>query len=306
MSSQEAAQALHHVLDWGSVAHHCPVVLWEARVMRKRGGKKRGEKVEVKEVHTIGVKVMKYMLRATPSHKEREKSRQQQRSLDFSEENDEEEPTNVSRPSTATLSRSYLAWARAIVKHRTELFQFSLVKHLLQLWGKDLGQSQSKKELASPQGMLALPQAENVGLSLSSQPLLLCFRPGPPPCRCCGTRSKTSEAVKQTPGWALDPLQAEDPPHLPSEDSNFSLLCSNFQSILRVYGISLVVPGPGGNACCHEILRPAPWICRRQDSHLPVPGRWSNGVVLWWEKLWTIFNSLTVYLKPVFYILIQD
>ena len=26
-----------------------------------------------------------------------------------------------------------LAWARAIVKHRTELFQFSLVKHLLQL-----------------------------------------------------------------------------------------------------------------------------------------------------------------------------
>ena len=60
--------------------------------MRKRGGKKRGEKVEVKEVHTIGVKVMKYMLRATPSHKEREKSRQQQRSLDFSEENDEEEP----------------------------------------------------------------------------------------------------------------------------------------------------------------------------------------------------------------------
>ena len=102
-------------------------------VMRKSGGKKRGEKVEVKEVHTIGVKVMKYMLRATPSHKEREKSRQQQRSLDFSEENDEEEPTNVSRPSTATLSRSYLAWARAIVKHRTELFQFSLVKHLLQL-----------------------------------------------------------------------------------------------------------------------------------------------------------------------------
>ena len=70
--------------------------------MRKRGGKKRGEKVEVKEVHTIGVKVMKYMLRATPSHKEREKSRQQQRSLDFSEENDEEEPTNVSRPSTAS------------------------------------------------------------------------------------------------------------------------------------------------------------------------------------------------------------
>ena len=41
--------------------------------MRKRGGKKRGEKVEVKEVHTIGVKVMKYMLRARPATK-KEKS----------------------------------------------------------------------------------------------------------------------------------------------------------------------------------------------------------------------------------------
>ena len=27
MSSQEAAQALHHGLDGGGVAHHCPVVL---------------------------------------------------------------------------------------------------------------------------------------------------------------------------------------------------------------------------------------------------------------------------------------
>ena len=48
-------------------------------------------------------------------------------------EEEDEEDCAVSRPSTATLSRSYLAWARAIVKHRTELFQFSLVKHLLQL-----------------------------------------------------------------------------------------------------------------------------------------------------------------------------
>ena len=41
---------------------------------------------------------------------------------------------------------------------------------------------------------------------------------------------------------------------------NTGLNCSNFQRVFRlsVYGISLVFPGPGGNACCHEILRPAP------------------------------------------------
>ena len=82
------------------------------------------------------------------------------------------------------------------------------------------------EKLAPSQDMMALPQAEKVGLSLVSQPHLLLSCPlSPPGCSCC-TTTKTSQAVKEAPCLTSDPFDAQQPSDLTSENCNFSFFAS--------------------------------------------------------------------------------
>ena len=65
------------------------------------------------------------------------------------------------------------------------------------------------EKLAPSQDVMALPQAEKVGLSLVSQPhlLLSCPLMSPPGYSCC-TTTKTSQAVKEAPCLTSDPFDA--------------------------------------------------------------------------------------------------
>ena len=66
-----------------------------------------------------------------------------------------------------------------------------------------------EEELATPQGMVTLPQAEMMGLSFSSQPLLLQRCPFSPPHSSCGPSTQSSQSIKEAPGLAPHPLHTE-------------------------------------------------------------------------------------------------
>ena len=66
-----------------------------------------------------------------------------------------------------------------------------------------------EEELAPPQGMVTLPQAEMMGLSFSSQPLLLQRCPFSPPHSSCRPSTQSSQSIKEAPGLAPHPLHTE-------------------------------------------------------------------------------------------------
>ena len=100
--------------------------------------------------------------------------------------------------------------------------------------------------------MMSLPQADKVGHSFPSKPLLLMRNPLPPSRGRGSTSTWTAESFDQAPSLASHPLDAEHPPHLPHEDDHLSLFTpfapplSSFQQLL--------VPCPrGGKVMDHEV-----------------------------------------------------
>ena len=86
--------------------------------------------------------------------------------------------------------------------------------------------------------MMSLPQADKVGHSFPSKPLLLMRNPLPPSRGRGSTSTWTAESFDQAPSLASHPLDAEHPPHLPHEDDHLSLFTpfapplSSFQQLL--------------------------------------------------------------------------
>ena len=85
---------------------------------------------------------------------------------------------------------------------------------------------------------MSLPQADKVGHSFPSQPLLLMRNPLPPSQGSRSTSTQTAESFDQAPSLASHPFDAEHPPHLPREDGHpslftpFALPLSSFQQLL--------------------------------------------------------------------------
>ena len=85
---------------------------------------------------------------------------------------------------------------------------------------------------------MSLHQADKVGHSFPSKPLLLMRNPLPPSRGRGSTSTWTAESFDQAPSLASHPLDAEHPPHLPHEDDHLSLFTpfapplSSFQQLL--------------------------------------------------------------------------
>ena len=78
--------------------------------------------------------------------------------------------------------------------------------------------------MARSQGVVSLREAEEMGLSLSPQPLLFPFSPLTPLGCCSCAITKATQAVKQAPCLAPDTFHTEKPPHLPRVNRYLSLL----------------------------------------------------------------------------------
>ena len=91
---------------------------------------------------------------------------------------------------------------------------------------------------------MSLPQADKVGHSFPSQPLLLMRNPLSPSRGSRSTSTQTAESCDQAPSLASHPLNAEHPPHLPCEDGHLSLF-TPFAPPLSTFQ-QLLVPCPRG------------------------------------------------------------
>ena len=99
---------------------------------------------------------------------------------------------------------------------------------------------------------MSLPQADKVGHSFPSQPLLLMRNPLPPSQGSRSTSTQTAESFDQAPSLASHSFDAEHPPHLPCEDGHLSLFTSLAPSLSPLQ--QLLVPCPrGGKVVGQEV-----------------------------------------------------
>ena len=78
--------------------------------------------------------------------------------------------------------------------------------------------------MSSPEGVVSLSQAEEVGLTLSPELQLLVCCPLSSPCSSCCSCPKTSHPVEEAPSLASDSLDTQQPSYLPSVDGYLCLL----------------------------------------------------------------------------------
>jgi len=93
---------------------------------------------------------------------------------------------------------------------------------------------------------MSLPQADKLGHSFPSQPLLLVRSPLPPSWGSTSTSTQKVESFDQAPSLASQPLDAEHPPHLPREDGHPSLFTPFAPPLPSFQQLLVLVPCPRG------------------------------------------------------------
>ena len=93
---------------------------------------------------------------------------------------------------------------------------------------------------------MSLPQADKLGHSFPSQPLLLVRSPLPPSWGSRSTSTQKAESFDQAPSLASHPLDAEHPPHLPREDGHLGVFTPFAPPLPSFQQLLVLVPCPRG------------------------------------------------------------
>ena len=149
--------------------------------------------------------------------------------------------------------------------------------------------------------MMSLHQADKVGHSFPSKPLLLVINPLPPSRGWGSTSTWTAKSFDQAPSLASHPLDAEHPPHLPHEDDHLSLF-TPFAPPLSSFQQLLVHCPRGGKVMDQEVnilrcLSP----CSRSSFKLDLCTVSTINLVLSSMFSFRMISSHNVFILPIFF-----